>query len=111
MHESISKESIIVEYLAGKTSYRKLGARYGYPFRTIQRWVVKYRKMQKQSEKIVKQAAEAACNESSEITDVKELQEELRKARMLNKVLNEMIDIAEQDLKVSIRKKPGIKRS
>ena len=111
MHEGISKESIIVKYLAGGTSYRKLGARYGYSFKTIQRWVIKYEhRMQKQSEKIVKETGEAG-NESDDITDVKLLQADLQKAQLLNRVLNEMIDIAEQDLKVSIRKKPGIKRS
>ena len=111
MYKVISKESIIVEYLAGGTSYRKLSSRYGYSFKSIQRWVLKYQQgMQKPSKKIVKKTGEAS-NESCEITDVKQLQAELRKAQLLNKVLNEMIDIAEQDLKVSIRKKPGIKRS
>lgn len=111
MQEDISKESIIVEYLAGGTSYRELGTRYGYSFKTIQRWVIKYeRRMQKQSEKIVKETGKVG-NESEEIMHVKLLQADLQKAQLLNKVLNEMIDIAEQDLKVSIRKKPGIKRS
>lgn len=111
MHKRISKEGIIAEYLAGGTSYRKLSARYGYPFRTIQRWVIKYQdRIQKPLEKIVQETGES-CDESAGLADVQELQAELRKAQLLNMLLNEMIDIAEQDLKVSIRKKPGIKRS
>lgn len=43
-------------------------------------------------------------------SDVKQLQEELRKARLHNKLLNAMIDIAEEQLNVDIRKKSGTKR-
>jgi hypothetical protein len=40
-------------------------------------------------------------------SDVKKLQRELEKERLLNKLLNAMIDIAEEQLGVSIRKKYG----
>lgn len=111
MKKKISKESIIVEYLAGGTSYRQLSARYGFDFKTIQRWVIRHqRKMEKSSGKKVKQRG-ADGNQSPEVRQVEELQAELRKAQLLNKVLNEMIDLAEKDLKVSIRKKSGTKRS
>ena len=43
-------------------------------------------------------------------TDVKKLQEELRKAKLHNKLLNAIIDIAEEQLKIDIRKKSGIKQ-
>jgi hypothetical protein len=43
-------------------------------------------------------------------TDVKTLQEELRKAKLHNELLNAMIDIAEDQLKIDIRKKSGTKR-
>ena len=39
--------------------------------------------------------------------DVKSLQEELRKARLHNELLSAMIDIAEEDLGLPIRKKYG----
>ena len=111
MDKSIIKESIIAEYLAGGTTYRKLSARYGFSFKAIQQWVVHNQGGMKKSavKKVSGKAGEAF--EQSLPTDIKQLQSELRKAQMLNKVLNEMIDIAEQDLKVSIRKKSGIKRS
>jgi len=41
---------------------------------------------------------------------VKELQEDLRKARLHNEPLNAIIDIAEKELKIDIRKKSGTKR-
>jgi hypothetical protein len=42
-------------------------------------------------------------------TDVKQLQSELRKARLLNEVLTEVINIAEEELGLPIRKKSGTK--
>jgi len=41
--------------------------------------------------------------------EVKKLQEELRKAKLHNELLNTMIDIAEDKLKIDIRKKSGTK--
>jgi UDP-glucose 6-dehydrogenase len=43
-------------------------------------------------------------------TDVKQLREELRKAKLHNKLLNAIIDIAEDQLKIDIRKKSGTKQ-
>lgn len=42
-------------------------------------------------------------------TDVKQLQEELRKALLLNEILTEVINVAEEELKIPIRKKFGTK--
>jgi hypothetical protein len=44
-------------------------------------------------------------------TDIKTLQAELRKSRLHNKVLLAVIDIAEQELGVPIRKKYGTRQS
>jgi hypothetical protein len=43
-------------------------------------------------------------------TNEKLLQEELRKSKLHVELLNTMIDIAEDQLKISIRKKSGTKR-
>ena len=43
-------------------------------------------------------------------SDVKSLQEELRKVKLHNELLNAIIDIAEDQLKINIRKKSGTKR-
>ena len=42
--------------------------------------------------------------------DVRRLQKELEEARLYNKLLNAMIDIAEEQFEIPIRKKPGAKR-
>jgi|SRR3989338_9143735 len=99
------KEAIITEYLTAEISYRKLGEKYGIDFRLIHSWVMKYQgKMKIPKPKIEDQ------EEVKLPTDVKQLQAELRKAQLHNKLLNAIIDIAEDQLKIDIRKKSGTKR-
>lgn len=97
----IEKEAIIAEYLVGKTTYRKLESKYGVDFRVIHSWVMRYQgKKQKPSTLLkVKEVEETPLS-----TDVKQLQAELRKAQLHNKLLNALIDIAEDQLKIDIRK-------
>lgn len=97
------KEAIIAEYLTAKISYRKLGEKYGIDFRMIHSWVMKYQGKNK-IPKIEDQ------EEVKLPTDVRQLQAELRKAQLHNKLLNAIIDIAEDQLKIDIRKKSGTKR-
>jgi hypothetical protein len=103
------KESIIAEKLTTKISYRALGSKYNFKFQTIHQWVQDYQgKMRnRKSEKKIKPAAVEIVNQLP--TDVKKLQEELRKARLLNEILNEVINVAEEELKIPIRKKFGAK--
>ena len=103
------KESIIAEKLTTKISYRKLGAKYKLSFQTLHQWVQDYQgKMRnRKSEKKIKLAAVESGDYLP--TDVKKLQEELRKARLLNEILNEVINVAEAELKIPIRKKFGTK--
>jgi transposase-like protein len=96
------KERIIAEYLIGNITFRKLGAKYQVDFRIIHSWVSKFQG--KQLKKIPLKPKEESLP-----TDVKQLQEELRKARLHNELLTTMIDIAEKQLKIDIRKKSGTK--
>lgn len=102
------RESIIAEYLTGGTTYRKLGAKYGIDFRRVHSWVMKYQGKSVRKEKPQKQVARLENEELP--TDVKQLQKELRKANLHNKLLNAIIDIAEEQLKIDIRKKSGTKQ-
>ena len=61
----------------------------------------------RKSEKKMQPVAVESLNQLP--TDVKKLQEELRKARLLNEILNEVINVAEEELKIPIRKKFGSK--
>lgn len=101
------KEAIIADYLKGDVTYRELEKRYGIDFRIIHSWVMYSNgKKQPSSSKLKTEDTEAKTLP----TDVKTLQAELRKAQLHNKLLNAIIDIAEEQLKIDIRKKSGTKR-
>jgi transposase-like protein len=103
------QEAIIAEYLLGDTTYRKLGSKHGVDFRAIHHWVSRFqgRPVKKLKPKI--KSTDGVLREELP-TDVKQLREELRKAKLHNKLLNAIIDIAEDQLKIDIRKKSGTKQ-
>lgn len=103
----IEKEAIIAEYLTGESSYRQLGTRYGIDFRMIHSWVMKY---QGKNQKPQKKAKMEPVDETPLPSEVQQLQRELRRVRLHNKLLNAMIDIAEDQLKIDIRKKSGARQ-
>jgi transposase-like protein len=103
------QEAIIAEYLLGDTTYRKLGANHGVDFRAIHHWVTRFQgKPVKKVKPKIKSTDDLPLEELP--TDVKQLREELRKAKLHNKLLNAIIDIAEEQLKIDIRKKSGTKQ-
>jgi transposase-like protein len=103
------QEAIIAEYLLGDTTYRKLGAKHGVDFRAIHHWVSRFQgKPVRKVKPKIKSTDDLPQEELP--TDVKQLREELRKAKLHNKLLNAIIDIAEEQLKIDIRKKSGTKQ-
>ncbi len=99
------KNKIIKEYLFGHLSYRELALKYGIPHKRIHVWVMK-----KQGKKTEKKKVEESAEDSPMPTDVSALQKALREANLKNELLNAMIDIAEEQLKIDIRKKSGTKQ-
>jgi transposase-like protein len=109
MDRQTTKEAIIAEYLAGGTSYRKLSVKYGIKHQTIHAWVQYYQGRRKEKIKVNHLSGRPKRTEPSE-SDVKKLQRELEKERLHNKLLNAMIDIAEEQLGLPIRKKYGARQ-
>jgi transposase len=99
------KNRIVNEYLFGHLSYRELALKYGMPHKRIHVWVMK-----KQGKKTEKKKVEEAVNDAPMPTEVEVLQKALREANLKNELLNAMIDIAEEQLKIDIRKKSGTKQ-
>jgi transposase-like protein len=106
------KEQIINEYLIGGFSFRSLGKKHGISRSTINRWVLEYQgficttKSSKESIILLemnKKPIEVLP------TNIVELQKQLEQERLHNKLLTAMIDIAEEELKIPIRKKYGTK--
>ena len=104
------QEAIVAEYLTGSIGYRKLGAKHGLNFRRIHLWVKKFQGKALKKPKAISSKHPVSKEQTPLPSDVKQLQEELRKAKLYNELLNTMIDIAEDQLKIDIRKKSGTKR-
>lgn len=105
------KEGIITEYLTTEITYRELGKKHGLDFRTIHAWVQRFQGKMRNRKPYQKPSKVTGNTDVALPSEVKKLQEELRKARLLNELLSEVITIAEEDLKVPIRKKYGTRQS
>lgn len=101
-----NREAIVAEYLTGDYSYRQLEAKYGIDFRKIHYWVSNYKGNIKPKKKALKKEEPV----SASFAEVKQLQAELRKAKLHNEVLEEMLKLAEQLTGIELRKKFGTKR-
>ncbi len=104
------KEAVIREYLQGGISCRKLAKKYGISHATIARWVKSVIAPYEQKLKWEKPVIEQVTTQPLP-NDVEQLQEELRKAQLHNKLLNAMLDIGKEQYGIDLRKKAGTKRS
>jgi hypothetical protein len=110
MKKTINKSSIIREYFKGGSGFRTLGIKYGYGSTTIWRWVM----AEKKKRDSVRSGPEPQIGKGTEKaipTDVRELQEALRMARLHIELLEATIDIADEQLGTNIRKKAGTRQS
>ena len=105
------RESAVAEYLAGDVSYRELEGRYGIPSGTLHRWVKEHRSGKGADREAIERVAKGLSEVREDMPeDVNGLKRELEEARLYNKLLNTMIDIAEEQMGVQIRKKRGAKQ-
>ena len=102
------KEAIVAEYLLGKATYRQLAQKYKVDFRIIHSWVMKFTGNHQSTSKPVSKEIEKVTEK--EAAFVVALREELRLEKLRTELLGTMIDIAEKDFKISIRKKFGTKQ-
>ena len=103
------KEQIISDYLTGGGTYRQLQAKYGIDFRLIHQWMQAFKGSNSKSTKVSKQQN---ANLSEDLPkEVKQLQEELRQARLYNKLLEALVDIDKEKYGIDLRKKNGAKQS
>ena len=95
------KRKIAQEYLSGRFSYAIAAEEYGLRDKSVVREFVKWFRRNNE--------LSATNTEISMATEkrVKELEEQLRLSKLKVELLETMIDIAEDQLKVDIRKKSG----
>ncbi len=101
----------VAAYLAGEGSSREIGRRYGVGVTTVCQWVKEHKSGKGADQEAIERVAGILeTSEKSMPEDVERLKRELREARLHVKLLDAMIDIAEEQTGVVIRKKPGAKR-
>lgn len=108
-HDQKLKEQVIADYLSGGGTYRQLQGKYDIDFRLIHQWVQDFRGTGTKSVKPSKQAN--VKPEDDLPKEVKQLQDELRQARLYNKLLEALVDIGKEQYGIDLRKKHGTKRS
>jgi transposase-like protein len=101
-----NREAIIAEYLTGDYSFRQLGTKHGIDFRKIHYWVSNYKGKIKPGKKAVMKQEPNLTS----VAELKRLEAELRKAKLHNEVLEEMLKLSEQLTGIELRKKFGTKR-
>ena len=95
-------------YLRGGVTLRELEVRYKVPHSTIHRWVKEFESGLTAEQ--LKASMTRRKGQGELPVEVRELQRRLEEERLRNELLNTMIDIAEDQLGVDIRKKRGAKR-
>jgi len=107
------KETIINEYLEGKLDFRALSRKHGIGKSTIHEWVMQHRGHPRRGSTTHKMLhlplMEQQDSQSNLPTDVATLQKLLTEERLRTKLLTAVIEIAEEELKIPIRKKFGAK--
>lgn len=103
------KERVIADYLSGGSSFRQLQGKYGVDFRLIHQWVQAYKGSN--TTKRIPSKKEKVKPIEDLPKEVKQLQEELRQAKLYNKLLEALVDIGKEKYGIDLRKKNGTKQS
>ena len=106
------KQEIINEYLLGGMSHRQLAKKYKIGKSTVFRWLQAYNgiipvRMVSREVVILPEMIEEIRSDLPE--DVIELRQQLEQEKLRTKVLTTIIEIAETELNIPIRKKSGTK--
>jgi transposase len=107
MGQENRKEEVVEAYLRGGKTFREMEREFGVSTSTIHRWVKEYGPEAKAK---AKERGALRVKDGEVSGEVRRLQKELEEARLYNKLLNAMIDIAEEQFEIPIRKKSGAKR-
>jgi transposase-like protein len=111
-YEPSFRRKVALEYLSGEFSYNALMRKYQFKGDgNIKRWIKEY---QKQEQELLTSGMEKPQDKKFDPTTEKtfqDLEAELKLARLKIIALETMIDVAEEQLHIDIRKKPGTKPS
>lgn len=106
----LEKEAIVAEYLNSELTYRQLGEKHNVHFGKIHYWVRIFQGKIKLKLKLPTNKLKAKVEAQKLPEDVKTLQAELRKTRLHNELLEEMLSLSEDLTGVELRKKFGARQ-
>lgn len=110
------KLMVVQDYLSTDISQSALKKKYNFGGnKNIYNWMRKFglskpSEDQKELHQVMANEEQKSALEQELELKIRKLEEELKREQLRTKALNVMIDIAERDLKVDIRKKSGAKR-
>ena len=105
------RAELVAEYRRGGVSLRELEGRYGIARGTIHRWVkASEAKAEEGKQEELADSRWQIAERSGVPAELRRLRKELEEERLRNELLNTMIDIAEEQMGIDIRKKRGAKR-
>lgn len=105
------RRKVAEELLTGEISYKQLAKKYQLSSASlIQRWVKEYKSHEEELLTLVMEKSTEKTDQDSD-KPAKDLAEELRLAKIKIVALETMIDLAEDQLNIDIRKKSGTKPS
>jgi len=110
------KMQVLNEYLTTNASQRELMEKFKIGGnRTIQRWMLKFGMTTPDHEQIdihsvMTKEAEKSDKEKELEARIKQLEKDLDYEKLRVRALDTLINVAERDLKIQIRKKPGAKQ-
>lgn len=110
------KLKLVQEYLMSDASLSDIQKQYGIKSKSsISEWVRKFdqkspTKEEIELEKTMREQNQKTPKEQELELRIKQLEKELEKERLRTLALNTMIDIAERDLKIKVRKNSGAKQ-
>jgi transposase-like protein len=115
-YEFALMRKVVQDYLDGDQSLREVGERYNLPDRSVSDWVQRYNKRQEPFNEVVSplmpdQTQQQNDNQTDLQQQNAELLKKLEYANLKITGLEIMIDVAEEQLGIDIRKKPGAKQS
>ncbi len=111
MGQREKKREVVGKYLEGEVTLRELELRYGIGRSTIHRWVKERRAGVEEEERAeLAESRWRIAEKSGVVAEIERLRRELEEERLRNELLNTMIDIAEDQMGIDIRKKRGAKR-
>jgi len=109
------KRKLAQEYLSGRFSYAVAAEEYGLKDKRVVRefvkWYLKKSELSLTNESVPMKKVKPSSEELNLEERIKQLESDLRMSKLKVEALETMIDIAEDQLKIDIRKKSGTQQS